>query len=84
MSKGRYLRGVDSEISVKNLFRYYKTICPQFYTELREDLKPQLTYRSNRLNYWGEKELLKKTANMRKLNLIIMKKNYSMLQLSLT
>ena len=62
MSKGRYLRGVDSEISVKNLFRYYKTICPQFYTELREDLKPQLTYRSNRLNYWGEKELLKKNC----------------------
>ena len=38
MSKGRYLRGVDSEISVKNLFRYYKTICPQFYTELRKIL----------------------------------------------
>ena len=64
MSKSRYLRGIDSEINLKELFKYYNEICPNFYSKIRKNLKSKITYRSSIYNYWSEKELLKKKCKL--------------------
>ena len=58
MAKGRYSRNIDTEINIKNLYNYYKNICPGFYFSLKNKLKKNLVYRSSSNNYWSEKELL--------------------------
>ena len=68
MSKGRFLRNIDSEISIKELYNYYHKICPSFYTYLEKNLKKKLIYRSSEANYWNEKELLKKKCKLSKID----------------
>ena len=68
MNKGRFLRNIDSEISIKDLYNYYHKICPNFYTYLEKNLKKKLIYRSGEVNYWNEKELLKKKCKLSKID----------------
>jgi len=58
VTKGRFSRTIDSEINVKELYNYYKNICPDFYFFLKKSLKKKLVYRSSKNNYWDEKNLL--------------------------
>ena len=60
LARGRYLRTIDSEINLKNLFYYYHEICPNFYDSLKNNIKKNLIYRSSINNYWNEKEFLEK------------------------
>ena len=39
IAKGRYSRNIDTEINIKNLYNYYKNICPGFYFSLKNKLK---------------------------------------------
>ena len=64
VAKGRYLRTVDSEISVQKLYDYYNEICPKFYNSLEKNLKKKLTFRSSVNNYWNEKEFLEKKCKL--------------------
>jgi putative transferase (TIGR04331 family) len=76
MSKGRYLRGIDSEMNLKTLYKYYYNDCPKFYSELKNDLKPKLIYRSVGKNYWNEKELLTKKCRLASVDFKFQENNF--------
>lgn len=62
VTKGRFSRSIDSEINIKELYNYYKNICPNFYLSLNKNLKKNLVYRSSKRNYWNEKSHLESTC----------------------
>ena len=64
VTKGRFNRGIDSELNMKRLYNYYSKTCPNFYFNLKSKLKKYLVYRSNYQNWWHEKELLKKKCKL--------------------
>ena len=63
LTRGRFSRGIDTEINSEKLYNYYSKSCPNFYFHLKAKLKKVLVYRSNYQNWWNEKELLNKNAN---------------------
>lgn len=68
LSKGRFIRGVDSEINLKELYNYYNNICPKFYSGLENKLKKYLTFRSNQKVYWNENSFLLDTCKLAQLD----------------
>jgi len=68
ISKGRFTRGIDSEINLKKLYTYYNNFCPEFYSFLDKKHQNKLIYRSNKNNFWNEKEILLKKCKQAKID----------------
>ena len=77
LTKSRYNRLIDTEFNnIKQLYKYYKFICPDFYSILNKKLKAKLIFRSGKKNYWNEKEILKKNCRLAKIDFNREESNY--------